>query len=101
MWLGLGKKQLIVGKKWKIGGKKNAWFDSTASYSRLEHYLAQGTGRADPSNMAEFTFQQLGDMATGILLELDTAGVSRWDIVIIILIILTILIILLGIIKNN
>ena len=38
------------------------------------HRLAQGAGRADPSNMAELTFQPRGDMATGILLELDTLG---------------------------
>ena len=49
----------------------------TASYSQLEHCihrLAQGTGRADPSNMAELTFQPRGNMVTGILLELDTLG---------------------------
>ena len=39
-----------------------------------KHRLAQGTGRADPSNMAELTFQLRCDMATGILLELDTLG---------------------------
>ena len=53
-------------------------FDSlTASYSQLGHRiqsLAQGTGRVDPSNMAELTVQPRGDMATGILLELDTLG---------------------------
>ena len=58
-------------------------FDSTASYSQLErrlHRLAQGTGRADPSNMAELTFQPRGDMATGILLELDILGetLEQW-----------------------
>ena len=48
-----------------------------ASYSQLEyriHRLAQGTGRADPSYMEELTFQQRGDMATGILRELDPLG---------------------------
>ena len=38
------------------------------------HRFAQGTGRADPSNMAELTFQQRCDMTTGIFLELDTLG---------------------------
>ena len=50
-------------------------FDSTGSYSQHEHsihHLPQGTGRADPSNIAEFTFQQRCDMATGILREMDT-----------------------------
>ena len=46
----------------------------TVNFEHHIHRLAQGTGRADPSNTAELTFQPRGDMATGILLELDTLG---------------------------
>ena len=34
--------------------------------------MEQGTECADPSDMAEFTFQQLSSKATGILQERDT-----------------------------
>ena len=58
--------------------------------------MAQGTGRADPSNMAELTFQPRGDMATGILLELDTLSETLEQLFSLFFIIL---IILLGIIR--
>ena len=60
----------------------------TASYSQLEHCihrLAQGTGRADPSNMAELTFRH-GDMATAYR-DIARTGHTWRDIGIIILII--------------
>ena len=54
-------------------------FDSTAAYRQHRiHPLAQGKGCADPHNMAEFTFQLRGDVATGILRELDVLG-TRWE----------------------
>ena len=48
--------------------------------------------------MAEFTFQPRGDMATGILLELDTLGEL---LELLFSLFLSILIIILGIIENN
>ena len=54
-------------------------FDSTASYRQHRiNKLAQGTGCVDPSNMAEFTFQSRGDMATGILRDC-THLVRHWN----------------------
>ena len=74
-------------------------FDSTASYRQHRiHHLAQSTGCSDPSNMAEFTFQQRGDMATGILRELDPLGETLEQLFSLFPIIL---IILSGIIGNN
>ena len=56
-------------------------FDRTASYS-LIHQLAQGTGFADPSNMANFTFQRHGYRDIS---GLDTLGETFGILILIIL----------------
>ena len=50
-------------------------FDSTNAYrAHRVHRLAVGTGCADPLSMTELTFQRRGNMATGILRELEPLG---------------------------
>jgi len=50
-------------------------FDSMAAYrAHRVHRTAIGTGCEDPRSMIELTYQRRGDMATGILRELDPLG---------------------------